>query len=126
MNTSYFRFYEELNDFLPLDRRKKQFQYDYRDSPSVKDAVESIGVPHVEIDLIVANGKSVDFSYRLKNDDYISVYPVFESFNISPVTHLREKPLREIKFVADVHLGKLTKYLRLCGFDTYYRPDIDD
>jgi uncharacterized protein with PIN domain len=45
---------------------------------------------------------------------------------ISPLVHLKESPLRELKFIADAHLGKLTKYLRLCGYDTYYRTDIDD
>ena len=72
------------------------------------------------------NSLPLDFSYKLKNADYVSVYPIFESFDIASVTHLRENPLRDLKFVADVHLGKLTKYLRLCGFDTYYRTDFSD
>ncbi|MGA2406321.1 MAG: Mut7-C RNAse domain-containing protein [Bacteroidales bacterium] len=126
MSTAYFRFYEELNDFLPQEKRKKLFPYEFNGTPSIKDAVEAIGVPHVEVDLILVNSLSVDFSYKLKNADSVSVYPVFESFDIAPVTHLRKKPLRDLKFVADVHLGKLTKYLRLCGFDTYYRTDLND
>jgi len=126
MSTAYFRFYEELNDFLPQEKRKKLFPYEFNGTPSIKDAIEAIGVPHVEIDLILVNSLSVDFSYKLKNADSVSVYPVFESFDIASVTHLREKPLRDLKFVADVHLGKLTKYLRLYGFDTYYRTDLND
>jgi len=126
MSIAYFRFYEELNDFLPQEKRKKLFLYEFNSTPSIKDAIEAIGVPHVEVDLILVNSLSVDFSYKLKNADSVSVYPVFESFDIASVTHLREKPLRDLKFVADVHLGKLTKYLRLFGFDTYYRTDIND
>lgn len=126
MSIAYFRFYEELNDFLPQGKKKKLFPYDFSGSPSVKDAIGSIGVPHVEVDLILVNSRSVDFSYKLKNEDSVSVYPVFEGFDIASVTHLRERPLRDLKFVADVHLGKLTKYLRLCGFDTYYRTDLND
>lgn len=126
MSKAYFRFYEELNDFLPSGKRKKSFEYDFKGNPSVKDAIEAIGVPHVEIDMILVNSKSVDFFYRIRNEDSISVYPVFESFDIAAVTHLRKKPLRETKFIADVHLGKLARYLRLCGFDTYYRSDLDD
>ncbi|MGQ9621604.1 MAG: Mut7-C RNAse domain-containing protein [Bacteroidales bacterium] len=122
----WFRFYEELNDFLPSGKRKVSIPYSFSGRQSVKDAVEALGVPHVEIDLILVNGKSVDFSYLLKNGDRISVYPVFESLDISGVTHLREKPLREIKFVLDVHLGKLARYLRLCGFDTLYEKDYCD
>jgi len=126
MSLAYFRFYEELNDFLPSEKRKKLFSYAFNGNPSVKDAIEAMGVPHVEVDLILVNSLPLDFSYKLKNADYVSVYPIFESFDIASVTHLREKPLLDLKFVADVHLGKLTKYLRLCGFDTYYRTDFRD
>jgi uncharacterized protein len=126
MSLAYFRFYEELNDFLPLEKRKKLFSYSFNCNPSVKDAIEAIGVPHVEIDLILVNSLPQGFSYKLKNADFISVYPVFESLDISSVTHLREKPLRDLKFVADVHLGKLTRYLRLFGFDTFYGKDFKD
>jgi uncharacterized protein len=126
MSLAYFRFYEELNDFLPARKRKKLFPYEFRGNPSVKDAIEAIGVPHVEVDLIIVNGLSIDFSYKIKDSDTVSVYPVFESLDIASVTHLREKPLRDLKFISDIHLGKLTKYLRLCGFDTYYHTDLSD
>jgi uncharacterized protein with PIN domain len=80
----------------------------------------------VEIDLILVNSQSVDFSFKLHDGDFVSVYPVFESLDITPLIRLREKPLRSPKFIADVHLGKLTRHLRLYGFDTYYRPDSTD
>jgi uncharacterized protein with PIN domain len=126
MSQVWFRFYEELNDFLPDIRKKQSFSCTISGNPSVKDIIESLGVPHVEVDMILVNGKSVDFCYRLKDGDQVSVYPVFESFDISEATHLREKPLRELKFILDVHLGKLVKYLRLCGFNTYYDNNYDD
>jgi uncharacterized protein with PIN domain len=72
------------------------------------------------------NSQPVGFSYILKNEDSVSVFPVFESIDISSVSQLKERPLRNLKFIADVHLGKLTKYLRLCGLDTYYSTDIYD
>ena len=126
MNFAWFRFYEELNEFLPSQKRKQHIHYSFTGSPSVKDAFEVLGVPHTEVDMILVNGISVDFSYKLGNEDSVSVYPVFESLDISSVTHLRERPLRDIKFILDVHLGKLAKYLRLCGFDSYYRKDLID
>jgi uncharacterized protein with PIN domain len=126
MIQSWFRFYEELNDFLPAARKKQEFQHTFEGSPSVKDTIESLGVPHVEVDLILVNGTSVDFSYRMKNDDHVSVYPVFESFDISDVQHLRNTPLREPKFIFDVHLGKMAKYFRMLGFDSLYETDYDD
>ena len=120
------RFYEELNDFLPPEQRKKSFDYDFRQSGSVKDLIESLGAPHTEIDLILVNGRSVDFNYRIKNGDHISVYPMFESLDISPVIKLRVQPLRNTRFVLDTHLGRLAAYLRMLGFDTLYRNDYDD
>jgi len=126
MNQAYFRFYEELNDFLPAAKKKKQFSYEFKGNPSVKDAIEAIGVPHAEVDLVLVNTISVGYSYKLKNEDSVSVYPVFESFDVGSITHLREKPLRDLKFICDVHLGKLVKLIRLCGFDTYYHTDLND
>jgi uncharacterized protein with PIN domain len=120
------RFYEELNDFLPPDRVKKEFTIPYRSQNSIKDMIESVGVPHTEVDLILVNGESVDFSYIVRPGDRISVYPVFEALDISNVTHLRPKPLRSTRFVLDTHLGKLARYLRLLGFDTLYDNHWDD
>jgi uncharacterized protein with PIN domain len=126
INQASFRFYEELNDFLPASKKKVSFIRTFEGNPSVKDIIESLGVPHVEIDLILVNGVSVDFKYILHDQDMVSVYPVFETIDLSNVTHLRSKPLRETKFVLDVHLGKLAKYLRMLGFDTRYENDNDD
>lgn len=124
--TATFRFYAELNDFLPPDRRQRPVTYRFTVAPSVKDAIESLGVPHPEVDLILANGQSVDFTYLLKPGDFISVYPVFEAFDIGPLVKVRAEPLREVRFVLDVHLGRLAGYLRMLGFDTLYRNDFDD
>jgi len=124
--TAHFRFYEELNDFLPADKKKIEFPYRFEGKPSIKDAIEAIGIPHTEVELILANGKSVGFDYHLRDGDRISVYPVFESFNISPIVLLRNKPLRKTAFVVDVHLGKLARLLRMLGFDTLYRNDYSD
>lgn len=120
------RFYEKLNDFLLRQNRKKTFILPLLIRQTVKDLIESQEVPHTEVDLILVNGESVDFSYIVKEGDRISVYPKFESFDISGLSKVREKPLREIKFIVDVNLGKLVKYLRLLGFDTYYRNDLED
>lgn len=124
--TSYFRFYEELNDFLPAKFRKKDFPFSFNGTPSVKNVIETIGVPHTEVDLILVNGDSVGFEHLLSGNEQVSVYPVFETFDISEIIKLRPKPLRIIRFVVDVNLGKLAKKLRLLGFDTFYRNDLDD
>ena len=126
MAVARFRFYEELNDFLPADRKKCDFEHIFSGRNSVKDMIEALGVPHPEIDLILVNGHPVDFSYVVQDGDRISVYPVFESFDITPLVRLRPRPLRTSRFVLDTHLGKLAKYLRMLGFNTLYRNDYDD
>ena len=122
MEKATFRFYEELNDFLPEYRRKTDFVTTFKGKRSIKDAIEALGVPHTEIDLILANGKSVDFHYILRDKDRVSVYPVFESLNIAAVTRLRKLPLRRSKFIVDNNLGKMAKYMRVLGLDIYYDP----
>lgn len=124
--TVRIRFYEELNDFIPANHRKRDNVFRIKINQTVKDAIESLGVPHAEVDLILVNGESVDFDHRLKTGDIVSVYPVFETLDISTITKLRSRPLREVRFILDVHLGKLCRYLRMLGFDTYYRNDLDD
>jgi uncharacterized protein with PIN domain/sulfur carrier protein ThiS len=120
------RCYAELNDFLPPAVRQQAIPIVLSSPTTVKDLLEGLGIPHTEIDLILVNGQSVDFSYRPGDGDYISVYPVFETLDISTVTRLRPKPLRVPRFVADVHLGRMATYLRLLGFDTAYQRDSDD
>lgn len=122
----HIRFYAELNDFLPLDRRQTTFVLPLNRRTSIKDLIESLGVPHTEVDLILVNGESVTFSYTVQDADRISVYPAFESFDIAPIERVRDAPLREARFVLDTHLGKLAGYLRMLGFDTLYRNDYDD
>jgi uncharacterized protein len=122
MPEATFRFYEELNDFLPKHRRKTDFKATFQGKRSIKDIIESLGVPHTEIDLILVNKNSVDFNYILKDQDRVSVYPVFESLNITHVTRLRKIPLRRNKFIADINLGDIAKYMRVLGFDLYYDP----
>lgn len=126
MATATFRFYEELNDFLPPPRRKRDIVVEFERRNSIKDMIESLGVPHTEIDLILVNQEPVDFSYIVADQDRISVYPMFESLDISPLVRLRPVPLRRVCFVLDTHLGKLAKYLRMLGFDSLYNNSYDD
>jgi uncharacterized protein with PIN domain len=125
-STASFRFYAELNDFLPRAQGTREWFYCFGGKVSVKDAIEAQGVPHTEVDLILANGEPVGFGYYLRPGDRIAVYPVFETFDIGPLVRLRERPLRELRFVLDVHLGKLARWLRLAGFDALYRADLGD
>ncbi len=120
------RFYAELNDHLPPDSRYRTLHRAFFAPGSVKDLIESFGVPHTEVELIVVNGNSVDFGYLVRDGDRVAVYPVFEALDVQGELRVRETPLRDLTFVLDVHLGKLAGYLRMLGFDTLYQNSAGD
>jgi uncharacterized protein len=120
------RFYAELNDHLPQEWRYKAVEKAFLVSGSVKDMIESCGVPHTEVELIAVNGESVPFSYLVRDGDRVAVYPMFESFDVTPELKLGREALRHPSFVLDVHLGRLAAYLRMLGFDVTYRTSLAD
>jgi len=126
MATATFRFYEELNDFLPAARRRREFAAACAESATTKHMIEALGVPHTEVELILVNGESVGFDHRLQDGDRVAVYPKFEALDITPLLRVREQPLRTPRFVADAHLGALARLLRMAGFDTLYDNHYQD
>ena len=124
--TVWIRCYAELNDYLPAEQRFTDYQLQVSKGAGLKTIVEDLGIPFARVDMALVNGESVESSYVPNDSDRISVYPVFESFDISPIARIRAQPLRITKFVLDVHLGKLAYYLRMLGFDSVYRNDFAD
>jgi uncharacterized protein with PIN domain len=126
VDAAELRFYAELNDHLPADFQYKTLRKSFHVPGSVKDMIESFGVPHTEIELIIANGTSVDFSYVVRDGDRIAVYPMFESLDVTPQLRVRPTVLRDPRFILDVHLGRLAAYLRMLGFDALYQNPFED
>ena len=121
----FIRCYEELNDFLCKEKRKKEFEVSVDNGMNVEELIETLGVPHTAVDLILINGESAPFSHALQNKDRVAIYPEFEAFDISSLTRLESRPLRNPKFILDVGLGILAKYLSACGFDTLYNRNFN-
>jgi uncharacterized protein with PIN domain len=126
MSAVSFRFYAQLNDFLPEERRGLRFVRVLRGRSSVKDAIEGLGVPHPEIDLILVNGAPVGFEYLLQDDDAVTVYPMFVALDLGDLRRVGAAPPEPLRFVVDVHLQKLASLLRLAGFDTLLCDDDAD
>lgn len=76
MAIANFCFHAELNFFLPLSKRQVEFSHLFEERVSIKDMIESLGVPHPEVDLISVNGEAVNFSYIVRDGDRIDVYPI--------------------------------------------------
>jgi len=122
----WFRFYAQLNDFLPAERRGRRFDRVLAAPRSVKDAIEALGVPHPEVDVILVNGTPQGFEYGLQDGDDVSVYPVFRSIDVAGVQRAGIDPPQPLQFMLDVHLSKLASLLRLCGFDAVTGSDDED
>jgi uncharacterized protein len=118
-----FRFYGQLNDFLPWQWRHCRFAHALRGPASVKDVIEALGVPHPEVDVIVVNGQPADFTYRMRDGDDVAVYPAFHRVDVAGLLRVGTDPPQPVRFVLDIHLRKLAALLRLAGFDALLFTD---
>jgi uncharacterized protein with PIN domain len=121
-----FCFFGELNDFLPPARRNRVICVALNGNAAVKHLIECLGVPHPEVELILANGQPVDFAYFVQPGDEIEVHPISTTGDANVPPLLRPPLTPPLRFVLDTHLGQLATYLRLLGFDALYRNDYDD
>lgn len=121
--TARFHFFGPLNDFLPVEQRDADFSLDFQGAQSVKHLFESCGVPHTEVERVIANGAPIDQKYIVQDGDRIEVHP----FSLPVTSHTNPAGQSDPRrFVLDNHLGKLAAYLRLLGFDVIYRNDLQD
>jgi sulfur carrier protein ThiS len=111
------RVYEELNEYLPQERRKKDFEVCLENRCTVAKVLKGRGIPEEEVDLVLVNGWSVPFDQVLRDGDRVSVYPVFERFDVCEVTRLPGRPLRILQFVAEESLGETADRMKDLGFD---------
>jgi uncharacterized protein len=82
---------------------------------SLVHVVQSIGVPLTEVGGLLVNGKPAAVSYRPSAGDAVGV-------SAMP----RPQRLEQARFVLDVHLGTVARWLRLVGVDAAYSRDADD
>ena len=120
------RCYAELNDYLSKGHRQRDFNVPLSDTASVGRLIAELEIPAIAVEVVLVNGESCGLDRNLRDGDRISLYPMFESLGITPLLRLRTRPLRRVRFLADAHLGRLARYLRLLGFDTLYANDPGD
>ena len=106
-NTATFRYFGNLPKLLKRDYQQELIAYRFKEHPGVKDAIEAMGIPHTEVDLIIANNLSVDFDYQLQHDDTIAVYSLHCPPPQVKLHHLTPQAPEPTTFTLDVHLGKL-------------------
>lgn len=127
MTTVKFIFQSYLKEML----KKKHvagpgFFHHFERHASVKDVVESLGVPHPIIGKLTVNCRESGFDYILRHNDIVEVSPLVSPVDPLVPSILRPEALDRIAFVADVNVGKLALLLRMLGFDTTYGRDLRD
>jgi len=125
MGTVLIRFYEELNDWLPPGKRKRDFEVPLNGKETVREIIETLGVPAEQVDLLLVNGQSAALEEVVKEGDRISAYPVFERLDIEEVSRVREKPLRSLRFIVDADLKALAQSLERLGLDVFSRGGLE-
>jgi hypothetical protein len=121
----------DLRDFLPAWQRREDPAHLERPldgHPAVKDVLEALGVPHPEIAALTVNGVPAGFGHRLNDGDRVEVWAPEEAarLGLPPALPPAPEDAADPCFVVDGHLGRLAAYLRMLGFDTWYRTDADD
>lgn len=120
------QFFDDLNDFLSPKRRGRKINFSFKGNPAVKHIIESMGVPHPEVDQILVDGEYAGFEHGVFEGEVIDVYPINRSQKIEIRPGFQKKWDVEPRFILDNHLGKLAIYLRMLGMDALYRNDFQD
>lgn len=113
MKTAFFQFLGDLGTFLPSRENDLKIQVDFQGNQSLKHLIESLGIPHTEVGNIHSLERDLDLGYIVQDGDQITVSPA-------------NNPVKDARFLLDNHLGKLTTYLRILGFDAYYQNNLQD
>jgi uncharacterized protein len=122
--TVRLNFHGDLNFFVGSTGRRGTVERFLGEKTSVKDVIESCGLPHPEVDLILVNGRAVGFDYGLEHTAEVEVYPVQAQSTYFKENRLQVRTWQ--RFIVDVHLGKLVRNLRLLGFDVAYDRQVQD
>ena len=125
MTTVTFIFHDYLRQLLKKElRTASPFSHHFDRRASIKDVIESLGIPHPIVGSLTVNEREVGFDYILLDNDTVEVDSLTPPANPFIPTILRPKALKKIAFVVDVNAGRLALLLRMLGFDTVYGNDI--
>lgn len=93
---------------------------------SIKDLIESFGVPHTEVGSIEINRQLVPFDHIIEGESTVEIFPSQPPVNVLSPCLLRPKSLAAIRFLVDSNVAKLAGKLRMAGFDTLHDPLLHD
>ena len=101
--------------FYPITRRT-----------SIKDIIESIGIPHTEIGKIYTDQEEIDFGFIPEASTTVNIVEITPPFDVTRPSLLRPIPLPKILFIADLNVSKLATLLRMLGINVEIAYDLSD
>lgn len=116
MKVAHFHFDSNLSGLLRGGWRGPDLEYAFTGPQSAKHLIESMGIPHTEIGLLLVNGQQAETSYQVQDGDEVQV----EACETAAASTL------EPRFILDGHLGRLASRLRMLGLDCQYQAVIED
>ncbi len=119
-------FSKTLYYFLRPENRKTEILLSLPYKASIKDIIESLGVPHTEVGRIIVDGETVDFGFIPLHGQTIVINGIDAPFDVFHSSLLRPFPLSAWRFIVDLNVAKLASLLRMLGFDTAYSPHFSD
>jgi uncharacterized protein with PIN domain len=127
MSAATFIFHNYLREMLKKELgTEPSFLHHFDRKASIKDVIESFGIPHPVIGMLSVNGSEIGFDYIVRDKDIVEANPLTPPVNPFEPSILRPVPLSRIAFVVDVNVGKLALHLRALGFDTVYESETRD
>lgn len=112
-------FSPKLDFFLVEKFKGKSIELPFRENQTYKHIIESLGIPHTEIGQITIKNQVIDINSISRRGDHVKILSVLDG----------ERSGNRIigpRFILDNHLGKLSRYLRMLGFDCLYDNQCED
>jgi uncharacterized protein with PIN domain len=107
-----------LRSLLPRRERGRDVVREAAPAETVAHLLQVLGVPLTEVGAASVDGRRI--GHEALRTTHIGNSSVFD-------VEARERPQSNSgRFLLDVHLGTLTRRMRLLGIDAAYEPDVDD
>lgn len=120
-------FHGDLSSLLRRQwRDNKRVAIPVERAASIKDVVESFGLPHTEVGRLQVDDVEIDFNHLIARPCRIDIWPVTIPWSVLEPSVLRPEPLPQIHFLVDANVSKLARLLRMAGFDATTNLHLED
>lgn len=120
----YLKFHHNLQELQKKNQAGQKIKYALTRRASLKDIIESLGIPHTEVAQTLLNNKELDFCFIPEGGEEIDILPFHDKRTVFSKTLLRPQPSSPMKFMVDINVQKIARNLRLIGIDTTMVPDL--